>query len=671
MKRLRSPEDLLKHETVAKAREAIRKLQEQIADKLLKITAQVEAVGEHLTPRETVHFVHAACELDLADAVVFVKASTRLKGREDLLREKRVSFSLLRSLATTDDETRFESLARMEAGATLGSKDVAAIRTEFRRQKMSFSEMQSKIGMRHAKSAATRRVSESLKLMDRQVGEVLTKVDLLQSRLADDVRVQLMADARALATEVLPRFAELWGPQPSSLEEVLALQNGSNERSVALAHLALVRVAAGEFGGIHGFALDNTNEFTRVHTALIDCLQNVTSAKPPLDFDTPVSRKNLASVPRPLLSVVELCAGAGGLAIGLERAGYHPLALVEFDKNAAATLRKNRPFWPVVEADMRTVDFKPYRSEGVDLLVGGLPCQPYSIEGAGLGRDDSRDLLMEGARAVDEMRPRAFAFENVFGLLNSRHAAHLGDFLKKLRKSGYAVQIIRMQAEDYGVPQERTRILIVGMSRSAMGAFRAPPKLPEWRTNMGDALIDLMSENGWAGAPAWAEALRTQIVERNGVLHRGATASTVVGRKGGSRDKERARWAAKGIDIRNVADAAPTQEEADAAGAGFLPSLTIRMRARLQAFPDYWSFVGGKGSAARQVGNAVPPPIGLAIGLAIRSALTGAAFDYATLLRPGAVHPPEESARELTWAPSLVPDFDAEDARHRQMDPAV
>ena len=89
MKRLRSPEDLLKHETVAKAREAIRKLQEQIADKLLKITAQVEAVGEHLTPRETVHFVHAACELDLADAVVFVKASTRLKGREDVLREKR------------------------------------------------------------------------------------------------------------------------------------------------------------------------------------------------------------------------------------------------------------------------------------------------------------------------------------------------------------------------------------------------------------------------------------------------------------------------------------------------------------------------------------------------------------------------------------------------------
>jgi DNA (cytosine-5)-methyltransferase 1 len=227
-----------------------------------------------------------------------------------------------------------------------------------------------------------------------------------------------------------------------------------------------------------------------------------------------------------------------------------------------------------------------------------------------------------------------------------------------------------MQAEDYGVPQERSRLLIVGMSRTAMGAFRAPPALPEWRTNMGDALIDLMSENGWSGAAAWAEALRTQIVQRNGVQLRGATASTVVGRKGGSREKEKARWAAKGIDIRNVADAAPTQEEADAAGTDFLPSLTLGMRARLQAIPDYWSFVGGKDSAARQVGNAVPPPIGLAIGLAIRSALTGAAFDYSTLLRPGAVHPPEERARELTWAPSLVPDFEATGARGRTMEPA-
>ncbi|MGR9055915.1 DNA cytosine methyltransferase [Rhizobium leguminosarum] len=231
-----------------------------------------------------------------------------------------------------------------------------------------------------------------------------------------------------------------------------------------------------------------------------------------------------------------------------------------------------------------------------------------------------------------EILPRAFVFENVTGLLNARHADHLGNFLKQLKKSGYAVQIIRMEAEEYGVAQERTRMLFVGLRQGAMGAFRTPPTFPQWRSNLGDVLEDLMGANGWTGAKDWAEARRNDVIVRNGVELRGVLASTVVGRKGGSREKEAARWARKGIDIATVADAAPTQEEADKGGAGFLPQLTLRMRARLQGFPDYWDFVGGKDSTARQVGNAVPPVIGQAIGLAVRGALTGKRFDYSALL---------------------------------------
>ncbi|MFP3544390.1 DNA (cytosine-5-)-methyltransferase [Rhizobium sp. SIMBA_035] len=653
MKRLRSPEELLKHESVAKARDAIRSLQEQIADRLLKINAQVEKLSAHLDTRKTLHFLHASCELDLTDAAAFTKASVLLKGQEDLLRKKRIGFALLRSLAGADEETRNESLARMEAGATVGTKDVAAIRAEFRISKLSFSEISARAAMRRTKAAATRRTTECLKTIDRQVGEILTKVDMLQSRLPEDVRVEFTTIARSMASEVLPLFEQVWGEQPASVREVLALPMGSDGRAVGLAHLALTKIALGEFDGKHGFALDNTSETGRVRTDLIQCLQGVTTVKPPLDFGSPLSKKPVTRIPKPNLTVVELCAGAGGMAIGLERAGFHPLALVEFDKNAAATLRRNRPLWSVIERDIRNIDFKPYRSRGVDLLVGGLPCQPYSIEGQGLGKNDPRDLLMEGVRAVEEMRPAAFAFENVVGLLNARHADHLGDFLRKLRKAGYAVQIVRMEAEDYGVPQERSRILIVGIQKSAIGTFRAPPKFPLWRTNMGDALEKLMGENGWTGAAAWAEAIRSQIVERNGIKFRGALASTVVGRKGGARDKEMARWAKKGIDIRNVGDAAPTQEEADRAGPNFLPSLTLRMRARLQAFPDDWTFIGGKDSAARQIGNAVPPPIGTALGLAIRTALRGNVLDYEVLMHPDAVHEEEESARLLLEAPSL------------------
>ncbi|WP_179877561.1 DNA cytosine methyltransferase [Rhizobium anhuiense] len=658
MKRTRSQEELLKHEAVAKARNSIRLLQEQIADRLLKITAQVESVKEHLTSQETVHFLHAACELDLVDASAFVKASVNLKGYEDLLREKRVGFALLRTLACTDDETRSESLSLMEAGASIGTKDVTAIRADFKRQKLSFTELQAEIAMRRARSAARRRMAASVKMIDKRVGEIMTNVDLLRSKLSAEIRVQYSTTAQSMATDVLPRFEEVWGRQPASLNEALAHPNGSEERGVALAHLALKKIAAGEFGGDHGYALESTTEAGRYYSDLVDCLQNVTSAKPPLEFEAPARRKPVATLPRPHLTVVEVCAGAGGMSIGLERAGYHPLALIEFDKDAAATLRRNRPFWPVVQADMRSVDFKQFRSAGVDLLVGGVPCQPYSMEGLGLGKDDPRDLLPEAARAVDEMRPAAFAFENVAGLLNARHADHLGSFMRNLRKSGYVVRIIRMDAADYGVPQERTRILIVGMNKTAIGAFRAPPTFPQWRQNMGDALEDLMAENGWKGAADWAEALRSQIVRRNGIELRGALASTVVGRKGSAREKEAARWGRKGIDIRTVSDAAPTQEQVDRAGPGFLPLLTLRMRARLQAFPDYWSFVGGKDSVARQIGNAVPPPIGMAIGLAVRSALRGTLFDYESLMRPGGVHQPEESARQLAWVPPLVPDLD-------------
>jgi DNA (cytosine-5)-methyltransferase 1 len=175
---------------------------------------------------------------------------------------------------------------------------------------------------------------------------------------------------------------------------------------------------------------------------------------------------------------------------------------------------------------------------------------------------------------------------------------------------------------------------------------------------MGDALYELMAEGGWNGAKACADARRDAVVVRNGVELKGALASTVVGRKSGNREKETLRWASKGINIAKVANHAPTQEEADRAGPGFLPALTLRMRARLQGFPSWWSFVGGKESASHQIGNAVPPVIGSAIGLAVRAAITNRDYDYATLLPrdPAAM---VDEFRRLFYpdAPSVEPDL--------------
>lgn len=658
MQRSDTPAELAKLEALKNVRTAIRSLREQMTDRLLKVSAKVELLLEHLPPKEASHFLHSACEMDPVESMAFVKAASVLKGFEDVLRERRAQFPVMKALASCDAETREESFARMSAGATIGAKDVAAIKSNIRRQKLSFVELEAKARIKSARAKAMKRAASNVEEVDRGVGQVMSMTQLLQSRLNPADRERYFAQSRAMAIELLPKFEATYGSHPKTLEKMPPLSLDDYDGFIGRAHAALSAIAQGRFGDQFGYALDNSSPVKRNLTDMVDCLSTVTSTIPPLHHKVKSTDKPLTKLPDVKLSVIELCAGAGGMSIGLENAGYHPVLLVEFDKDAAATLRKNRPLWNVVEDDLRKVDFKPYRSQRIDLLVGGMPCQPYSIEGKGLGKNDPRDLLLEGARAVDEIRPKAFAFENVAGLLHARHADHLGHVLRKLRRSGYHVQIMRLEAEDFGVPQERTRIIIVGMSSLHMGRFRAPTRFPEWRTNLGDALYELMAERGWKGAKEWADARRDTVVVRNGVALKGALASTVVGRKSGNREKETLRWASKGIHIGKVANHAPTQEEADRAGPGFLPALTLRMRARLQGFPPWWSFVGGKESASRQIGNAVPPVIGSAIGLAVRAAITNRDYVYATLLpRDPAAMVDEFGRLFYPDAPSLEPEL--------------
>jgi DNA (cytosine-5)-methyltransferase 1 len=652
----------LRSEALSKAKKAIRSLQQQMSDRLFKVADEVEGLLEHLSPKELATFLHAGCEMDVADANTFLKVNKTLKGSGALLREARIQFPVLRALAIADDETRSEAISRIAGGATLGTRDVSAIRASLRNRKMTFAEQSVTSAFKNSARLARRRAVDASRNVDKGAAELLS---LLQAYRPKNMTEQRRSDAhariRASATALLPDFVSAYGSYDIPIADILRMPMHASERPLALAYAAIDALAEGRIGGEFGLALDRSSLEMQWSTNFQECIQPITSTVAPATFDIVTEEPApLTSLPTRKLTVVELCAGAGGMSLGLEDAGYHPLALFEFDKHAAATLRLNRPLWNVVEGDIRQVDFTAYRSAGVDLLVGGPPCQGYSIDGKGLGKDDPRDLLLECARAVREMLPRAFVFENVVGLLNARHADHLGNFLKHLKKSGYAVQIVRMEAEDYGVAQERTRMLFVGLRQGAMSAFRAPPTFPHWRSNLGDVLGDLMAANGWTGAKDWAEARRNQVVVRNGVELRGALASTVVGRKGGSREKEAARWARKGIDIATVADAAPTQEEAEKAGAGFLPQLTLRMRARLQGFPDYWDFVGGKDSTARQVGNAVPPVIGQAIGLAVRSALTGNRFDYSVMLRErGCIEEP--FGQRFVDAPPIVPDFRSTD----------
>lgn len=307
----------------------------------------------------------------------------------------------------------------------------------------------------------------------------------------------------------------------------------------------------------------------------------------------------------PFISL-ELCAGAGGQGLGLERAGFEHAALVELEANACATLRQNRPDWTVIEGDLRQFSGNPYK--GVDLVAGGVPCPPFSKAGKQLGSVDDRDLFPEAIRLVDECRPRAVMLENVRGLLDVIFDDYRSWVDLQLTKLGYVPGWKLLHASDFGVSQLRPRVVFVGIRKDLAAGFSWPEPSKSQPPTVGELLFDLMKANGWKGAERWRE-------QANSI------APTLVGgsKKHGGPDlgptRAKRAWAALGVDGMGLWDDAPPN---DFVG---LPRLTPRMAARIQGFPDDWMFVGRKTASYRQIGNAFPPPVAAAVGRQIVAAL--------------------------------------------------
>jgi DNA (cytosine-5)-methyltransferase 1 len=320
-----------------------------------------------------------------------------------------------------------------------------------------------------------------------------------------------------------------------------------------------------------------------------------------------------SALPTPSLSCIEICAGAGGQALGLEMAGFETLAHVEHDPHACATLRINRPSWNVIESDVR--DFSAKKFTGVDLFAGGVPCPPFSKAGKQLGSGDERDLFPEALRLIGECLPKAVMLENVRGFLDAIFTDYRENLKQQLHALGYKAAWYPLNACDYGVPQLRPRVVIVAIREDLAKNFCPPMPLTDGilTQTVGEALVDLMATNDWQGALAWA-------------ANADEIAPTLVGgsKKHGGADlgptRAKAAWASLGVDGKSLADSAPSK--------GFIgiPKLTLRMTARIQGFPDEWQFSGGKTAAYRQIGNAFPPPVAQAVAMRIREAIQGATY---------------------------------------------
>lgn len=305
---------------------------------------------------------------------------------------------------------------------------------------------------------------------------------------------------------------------------------------------------------------------------------------------------------------LEICAGGGGQALGLEQAGFEHLAVVEYEYDYCKVLSDNRPQWNVMCADVTTFDGTPYEGR-IDLFAGGVPCPPFSVAGKQMGKDDERDLFPSALRLVREIKPRAVMLENVRGFLDSKFDDYRGYIIRTLVETGYDVNVSLLHASDYGVPQLRPRVVIVGLLRSLRQKFTFPPPSAVPTPTVGNVLLDLMQAGGWEQAEQWAERANS-------------IAPTIVGgsKKHGGPDlgpvRARKAWAQLGVDGMGVANEPP------APGFNGMPRLTAQMIARIQGFPDTWHFNVSKTKACRMIGNAFPPPVAKAVGMQIKGALS-------------------------------------------------
>ena len=333
--------------------------------------------------------------------------------------------------------------------------------------------------------------------------------------------------------------------------------------------------------------------------------------------------KELKTEPKRPFNLIELFAGAGGLAISLEKAGFHSLLLNDYDKDCCKTLRRNRD-WHVIHDDVKNINFKEYKGK-VDLLSGGFPCQAFSYAGKKLGFDDIRGtLFFDFARAIKETNPKVILGENVRGLLNH----DLGRTLEVMRgvidDLGYDLVEPRvLKAVFYKVPQKRERLFLIGIRKDLKAkekfAFPSPyhkimtvkdalKKGELYSTNVRKSegseypqrkkeILSLIPQGGyWRDLP--------DKVQRE---YMGGSYFLGGGKTGMAR---RLSWDEPSLTL----TCAPAQKQTERCHPSETRPLTVREYARIQTFPDNWKFEGSISSRYKQIGNAVPINLGHALG---------------------------------------------------------
>lgn len=331
-----------------------------------------------------------------------------------------------------------------------------------------------------------------------------------------------------------------------------------------------------------------------------------------------------------MFTTIELFAGAGGLALGVEKAGFNTIGLIEFDKDAADTLKKNRPEWNVINDDIAHIsclDLEEYfsikRGE-LSLLSGGAPCQAFSYAGKRLGLEDARGTLFyHYALFLEKLQPKMFLFENVRGLLTHDHGKTYSTMLNIFASAGYTITKQVMNAWDYGAPQKRERLITIGIRNDLADRCKFEfPKAHDYKPVLRDVLLDCPEG---PGVPYGEKKRKIFELVPPGGYWRDIDPEIAKEYMKSCWNMEGGRT---GILRRMSLDepsltvlTSPSQKQTERCHPLEARPFTVRENARCQMFPDSWEFCGNVMSQYKQVGNAVPVSLAYDIAVEIRKTL--------------------------------------------------
>lgn len=328
------------------------------------------------------------------------------------------------------------------------------------------------------------------------------------------------------------------------------------------------------------------------------------------------------------ITAIELFAGAGGIALGLEQAGINTVEYVEFDKTCCQTLKSNRPDWNVVCDDIHNVDFTEFKGK-VDLVTGGFPCQAFSYAGKKMGFEDTRGTLFyEFARCIKEVQPKMFWAENVRGLVSHDNGRTLETIISVFESLGYTVGDRKkvLNACYYGVGQKRERIIIIGIRNDLTNTinFKYPEPDEKW-TTLREALKDCPPSIGETYSPKKKKVFAmvppggcwVDLPEEVAKDYMGKSYYSGGGKRGMAR---RISWDEPCLTL----TCSPSQKQTDRCHPDEVRPFTVREYARIQSFPDDWAFCGTVSEQYKQIGNAVPVELAKRVSIQIKTALTTA-----------------------------------------------